>query len=100
MEKTDIKKMYDLLYKVFAELKSADDFALLLDDLCTYNERDQMAQRLYCAKLLLEKKTYNEIIETTNISSATLSRVSRCIQHGSDGYKKALSPFTDTPDNK
>ena len=49
-----------------------------------------MAQRLRAAKLLLEGMTYNEVISQTGISSATLSRVSKCVNHGSDGYKKAV----------
>jgi TrpR-related protein YerC/YecD len=45
-----------------------------------------MAQRLKSAKLLLEGKTYNEVIEQTDISSATLARVSKCVHHGSGSY--------------
>ena len=53
-------------------------------------EVEQMAQRIRAAKLLLEGKTYNQVIEETDISSATLSRVSRCVQYGR-GYKKFLA---------
>ena len=60
-----------------------------LNDLCTYKEIEQMAQRLETAKLLLENKTYEEIIKKTEISSATLSRVSKCVKY-SEGYKKVL----------
>ena len=48
-----------------------------------------MAERLYAAKLLLEGKTYSQIMEQVEISSATLSRVSRCVQYG-DGYARLL----------
>ena len=48
-----------------------------------------MAQRIYAARLLIEGKTYNQVIEETDISSATLSRVSRCVQYG-EGYRKFL----------
>ncbi|MDO4743129.1 MAG: YerC/YecD family TrpR-related protein [bacterium] len=48
-----------------------------------------MAQRVEAAKLLLQGKTYNQVTEATDISSATLSRVSRCVQYG-DGYSKFL----------
>ena len=48
-----------------------------------------MAQRLRAAKLLLDGKTYNQVIDETDISSATLSRVSRCVQYG-NGYRKFL----------
>ena len=58
-------------------------------DLCTKNEIEQMTQRLIAAKLLLQGKTYNQVIEATDISSATLARVSKCYKHGK-GYKKFL----------
>lgn len=78
------------LYEAIANIKTAEECKALFDDLCTYKEVEQMAQRLRAAKLLLEGKTYNEVISETGISSATLSRVSRCVQRGSDGYRKAL----------
>ena len=82
------------LCETFAKITNADDFAKLMDDLCTYNEYEQMAQRLYAAKLFLEGETYVMINEKTDISSATLSRISRCIRHGSGGYKDVLSSLT------
>ena len=78
------------LCETFAAIDSAEDFELLLEDLCTYNEFEQMAQRLYAAKLFLDGGTYSKINEETDISSATLSRISRCIRHGSGGYGKVL----------
>ena len=61
----------------------------LFADLCTDKELENMAERLFAAKLLLEGKTYNQVMEQSNISSATLSRVSRCVQYG-EGYKNLL----------
>ncbi|MDE6967279.1 MAG: TrpR-related protein YerC/YecD [Clostridia bacterium] len=78
------------LYKAIADIETVEECKNLLEDLCTYKEVEQMAQRLRSAKLLLEGKTYNEVISETGISSATLSRVSRCVRRGSHGYKKAL----------
>ncbi len=83
------------LYEIIIKLNSAEDCKAFFDDLCTYKELEQMSQRAYAAKLMLEGKTYNEIIAETDISSATLSRVSRAITHGSGGYKK----FIDCGDN-
>ena len=54
----------------------------------TLKEVEQMAQRAYAAKLFLQGNTYAQIIEKTDISSATLSRVSRCINYGGGGYAK------------
>lgn len=79
------------LYQLLSQMQSSEDCKILLEDLCTYKEIEQMAQRLESAKLLLQGKTYTQVIAETDISSATLSRVSRCVQHGSGGYKKFLT---------
>ncbi|HIZ76005.1 MAG TPA: TrpR-related protein YerC/YecD [Firmicutes bacterium] len=82
-------EMIDDLYALIVSMKTVEDCRLLFDDLCTYKEIEQMAQRVRAAKLLLEGKTYQQVIEETEISSATLSRVSRCVQYGG-GYTKFL----------
>ena len=74
-------KMTDDLYDLIASLKSREDCRALFSDMCTNKEIEQMAQRIYAARLLIEGKTYNQVIEETDISSATLSRVSRCVQY-------------------
>lgn len=78
------------LYEMLIKVNTVEDCKALLDDLCTYKEVEQMAQRAYAAKLILAGWTYNEIIAETEISSTTLSRISRAISHGSGGYKKFL----------
>ena len=83
-------EMKKLLYETILNCKTQEDLEMLLEDLCTYKEVEQMAQRVAAAVLLQEGKTYAEIIQKTDISSATLSRVSRCIQRGSGGYKNFL----------
>lgn len=88
-QNTDEKRLNDL-YELFAKIDNPEDFRLLLDDLCTYKELEQMAGRIAAAKLFMEGKTYTQVIQATNISSATLSRVSRCVQHG-NGYRKFLT---------
>ena len=80
-----INALYELLIKV----NSVEDCQILLDDLCTRKEVEKMADRVYAAKLLMEGKTYNQVIAEANISSATLSRVSQCVQYGT-GYAKLL----------
>lgn len=77
------------LYKVLLKLKSVEDCENLFADLCTNKEIEQMASRIKAAKMLIDGKTYNQVIEKTDISSATLSRVSRCVQYG-NGYSKFL----------
>ncbi len=88
-KKTDNAAISDL-FKLILSLETEEDCRKLFDDLCTYKEIEQMAQRVKAARLLLEGKTYTQVIEQTDISSATLSRVSRCVQYG-EGYKSFLS---------
>ncbi len=81
--------MINELFELLASVDSAEDMEVLFADLCTNNEIEQMTQRLIAAKLLLQGKTYNQIIEATDISSATLSRVSNAVKYGK-GYKQFL----------
>ena len=84
--KTVSKKDIQNLFEVIIKLNTVKDCQNLFDDLCTDKEVEQMAQRIKAAKLLIEGKTYNQVIEQTDISSATLCRVSRCVQYGK-GYR-------------
>ncbi len=77
------------LCQVLCAIDNEKDCMALLEDLCTRKEVENMAERIYAAKLLLEGSTYAQVMESSSISSATLSRVSRCVQYGS-GYKKLL----------
>ena len=81
--------MYDYLMERITKL-APEDAEPFLRDLCTYAEIENMAQRLYSAKMILEGKTYNQISEETQISTVTLSRVSACVKHGSGGYKAII----------
>ena len=77
------------LYELILQLESTQDCQALFDDLCTAREVEKMAERVYAAKLLMAGHTYNQVIAETEISSATLSRISRCVQYGK-GYSKFL----------
>ncbi|HIY78080.1 MAG TPA: TrpR YerC/YecD [Candidatus Borkfalkia excrementavium] len=85
------KDFSPVLYGAFLNCRTEEDVRLLLEDLCTYQELEQLSQRAAAAKLLIEGKTYAEIILETDISSATLSRVSRAVNHGSGGYRKFIA---------
>ena len=85
----DKNQKINALFELIAGISDPDDCKALFQDLCTAKEIENMAERVYAARLLLEGKTYNQIIELADISSATLSRVSRCVQYG-DGYSKLL----------
>ncbi|MBQ3252271.1 MAG: TrpR-related protein YerC/YecD [Oscillospiraceae bacterium] len=77
------------LYRLILSLSTMEDCRALFDDLCTNKEVEKMAERVYAAQLLLEGKTYSQVMAQADISSATLSRVSRCVQYGK-GYSKLL----------
>ena len=85
----DMKKKFIPLFDVILKLKTVEDCEMLFEDLCTYKELDSMAQRIVAAKMILDGKTYEAITKETDISSATLSRVSKCVKYG-EGYKKFL----------
>ena len=78
------------LYEEIVKIETEEEAELFLDDLCTIKELESMCQRLKAAKMLLKGKTYNEIVEETEISSATLARVSKCVRYGEGGYKTII----------
>ena len=84
------KTMRRELYETLVKLKNVEEAEEFLDDLCTIKELEAMSQRLRAAKMLLDGKTYNEIVEETEISSATLARVSKCVRYGDGGYKTVI----------
>ncbi len=77
------------LYELLAKLDDPNDIEALFEDMCTRKEVSNMAERLHAAKLLMAGNTYNQVMPQANISSATLSRVSRCVQYG-NGYSRLL----------
>lgn len=89
LDKKVNSEMINELFSIIVSAKNKEECELLFRDMCTDKEIENMAQRIAAAKLLKEGKTYNQIIEATDISSATLSRVSRALQYGK-GYKRFL----------
>ena len=85
-DETMIKELYEALLS----LSTVDETKRFLDDLCTIKEIEAMSQRLRSAKMLLQGKTYIEIVDETEISSATLARVSKCVRYGQGGYKDVI----------
>ena len=79
----------DALIRMITQIDNEGDCRALFEDMCTAKELENMAERCYAAKLLLEGKTYNQVMAAVNISSATLSRVSRCVQYGK-GYSRLM----------
>ena len=85
----DKNQKINALFELIAGISDPDDCKALFQDLCTAKEIENMAERVFAAGLLLEGKTYSQVMSQADISSATLSRVSRCVQYGS-GYSKLL----------
>ena len=80
----------DRLMEVISKLETKDECFRFFEDLCTVKELLDMAQRLDVAVLLREGANYQTISQTVNVSTATISRVSRCLNYGSGGYAVAL----------
>ena len=88
-------KELDLFFKAILELQDIEECYKFFEDVATINEVKALAQRLQVAKLLSDKKTYTEIAEITGASTATISRVNRCLNYGSDGYNLILEKLKD-----
>ena len=89
MEKRPTAELIPELFDTILKLRTREDCAAFFADLCTEKEVENMASRLAAAKLLFEGKTYLQVIDSVEISSATLSRVSRCVRHGT-GYTRMI----------
>lgn len=95
MDKKISEDMLSDLTAAILSLQTAEECQEFLTDLCTGAEIEQFAQRLRAAKLLLKGQTYAQIIAQTDISSATLSRVSNCVHRGTGAYKEVLDRIAD-----
>ena len=80
----------DHLFEAILCLKDKEECYTFFEDVCTINELLSLSQRFEVAKMLREKRTYLEISEKTGASTATISRVNKCLVYGSDGYRKML----------
>ena len=80
----------DYLFEAILALQNIDDCYNFFEDLCTIKELSEMAKRMCGAKMLAENKVYTEITEATGLSTATISRINRCLKYGSDGYAEAI----------
>ena len=92
----NIKKERNLdMYKAILTLENVDECIKFFDDLCTVSELKAMEQRLEVAGLLRQGLIYNEILEKTGASSATISRVNRSLQYGANGYEIAFGRLAE-----
>ena len=83
------------LFRALLSLKTEEECRLFLEDVCTVKEITDMAQRLKVARLLRAKTSYAVINQETGISTATISRVSRCLDYGAGGYDLVLERLAE-----
>ena len=88
----------NLLYQAILTLKDLDECKKFFSDLCTVGELRSMEQRFEVAMLLSDGMIYNDILERTGASSATISRVNRSLQYGADGYQVVLPRIKELQD--
>lgn len=83
-------KSVDRLFQSFLNLNSIEECYAYFEDLCTVKEVQDMAQRLDTAILLSQGQSYQKIVEEVDVSTATIGRVSKCLNYGAGGYRKAI----------
>jgi len=88
----------DALLEAFLSLGSPDDVYAFLKDVCTIREVQDMAQRLAVARLLAAGEHYTRIQQTTGASTTTISRVSRALNYGEDGYARVVDRLGPLPE--
>lgn len=84
------------LMEVILNLETKEDALSFFEDICTIKEIQDMSQRLQVAEMLHKNKSYIEISRVTGASTATISRVNKCLNYGSDGYKRALTKLYES----
>ncbi len=90
----------DELFRAILTLKDVDECYKFFEDIGTINEIKALAQRLEVAKLLREGRKYGEISAATGASTATISRVSKALNYGADGYVLALARLEESRKDK
>ena len=86
----------DHLFEAILSLENKDECYSFFEDICTVNELVAMAQRFEVARMLLKNKTYLDIAAKTGASTATISRVNRTLNYGTDGYDMVLDRIANT----
>ncbi len=85
----------DALFEAILKLKTKEDCAKFFEDVCTMKEIEDLSQRLEVAAMLKAGKNYREISEATGASTATISRVNKCLMYGKGGYDTVLKKEND-----
>ncbi len=93
-------KAVDRLFDAILMLENREECYSFFEDICTVSEIKAMAQRLEVAGMLRDSRKYSEIVEKTGASTATISRVNRCLNYGADGYTLILDRFDSGRGNR
>jgi len=92
-------RLTDNFFNAILKLDSIEAAERFFEDICTIKEIQDMSQRLEVALLLNEGKSYQEVLALTGVSTATISRVNKCLNYGSGGYKEAIEKITKGDSN-
>lgn len=90
METNSRDELVEFLCKGLLTLQTEEECMHFLEDLCTISELSEMSRRLHAARMLRENRIYAEIAKETGLSTATISRVNRCLKYGNEGYLTVL----------
>ncbi len=90
MAKKKMDSKMEYLFNGILSLSTVEECMSFFEDICTVTEIIEMSKRLTAAKMLSDNCTYTDIIEKTGLSTATISRVNRCLKYGSDGYTEVI----------
>ena len=85
----------DRLFEIILNLKNKEECRAYLEDLCTIKELQDMAQRLDTAILLAQGCSYKKIMEQVEVSTATIGRVSKCLNYGAGGYRAVIEKLSE-----
>ena len=85
----------DRLFQTILQLQNVDECYAYFEDLCTIKELGDMSQRLDVAILLSQGLSFQKIMEQVDVSTATIGRVSRCLNHGAGGYQSAIKKLKE-----
>lgn len=91
-------ELTDQLFDGILSLKTREECYRFFEDICTIGEMKALSQRLEVAQMLKNGSTYEAVVERTGASTATISRVKRCLNYGADGYEIVLSRLQEKED--
>ncbi|MBE6792965.1 MAG: TrpR-like protein, YerC/YecD [Ruminococcaceae bacterium] len=90
----------DFLYRAILQLKTPEECARFFEDMCTVRELQSLSQRVVVAKMLSEKAVYNDIVNATGASTATISRVKRSLEYGCESYAMVFARMEEDEDGQ